>query len=124
MERRGWKHIEKRLDKWVDHARERRHRLIKRIYEYDAIPDPASDTYKVKFAPSEIFADIRDLAAETIDIYTSGIKTLFDSETFGKPLMTLKKNLACNQKMLLHCEQVLGQIESLGGDSEYLSEQM
>lgn len=124
MERRGWRLLEKRLDKWVDHARCRRHRLIKRIYEYDEIPNPDSDRYEVQFVPSEMFASIRDFATEAIATYTESTKVLFDAEVFGKPLMTLKRNLSSNQKMLLHCEQILQQIKSLGGDAEYLSEQM
>lgn len=123
MERRGWKKIEKRLDKWVDRARERRHRLIKRIYEYDAIPNPDSDSYKVTFDPAEMFADIKDFAAAAIETYDKAIVVLFDAEAFGKPLGTLKKNLACNQHVFLKCEQILQQIESLGGAAEYLSEQ-
>jgi hypothetical protein len=124
MERRGWKELEKLLDKWVDKARRRRHRLIKRIYEYDAIPDPASDSYEIEFLPSKFLDSIQDLAQSAIDCYTKGIPVLFDAKAFGKPLKTMMLNLKCNQALLLSCEQILQQIETLGGDAAYLAEQM
>lgn len=124
FERLGWKCLEHKLDCWVEAARKRRHRLIKRIYEYDAIPSPESDSYIVGSAPSHVFADILDFTQSIMECYGKGIQVLMKAEAFGKPLKTLFRNLACNQHVLLECEKIVQQIKTLGGDAEYLSEQM
>lgn len=124
--RRGWKEIKKRFDKWVARAKCRRHELLDVLYEYDTVPDPASDTYEMPFPdfePTKVFSDVRDFFQSAIDCYNKGIPILYEAGVFGKPLSALDCNLKGNECGLLKCEQILGMIKDLGGDEEYLAEQ-
>lgn len=113
FERLGYRKLECNFDKKVDVIRTKRHRLIKRLYRFDVIPDPQSDVYDVSFDVVEAFTNLLDLEKQAADVYADGVQTCFDA---GDPTSAglLAKNLKQTDKMIAQIESKLKQIETLG----------
>lgn len=123
FEREGYDKLEEWYDKQVDHTRERRRCVLKRILAADEIPnDPYGATWQVVPAYERYLTMLQNLLSE----YTSAIEVAESAENqdeVSDVISILYHHVKCVACCIQKTEKKISQVKAIG-ESGFLSTQL
>lgn len=113
FERKGYDKLGEWFDKRVQDAREKRRKLLDRLFELESIPGQDSDPYPVSFEPVDAFTTYQTLSQQALQAYIVAIQTAAAASDFATEII-LRKNLRLTSKLLAKTEAKLAELQKLG----------